>query len=120
MALLSTFVPNRAQPYDNGMTDLHRSLAANLKNLRARWGFSQAELAERSGVSVSYVGEIEMALKWPQAEILERLSKALHVKPYQLFLDPADTLSHQDWLERRDKIVELGEDLFAYFEKRSR
>ncbi len=103
-----------------GMTDLHRSLAANLKALRTRWGFSQAELAERSDVSVSYVGEIEMALKWPQAEVLERLSRALHVEPYQLFLNPADALAHQAWLERRDQIVELGEDLIAYFEKRQR
>jgi transcriptional regulator with XRE-family HTH domain len=100
------------------MTDLHRSLAANLKTLRARWGFSQAGLAERSDVSVSYVGEIEMGLKWPQADVLERLSKALHIEPYQLFLSPSDTLSLQAWLERRDQIVELGEDLIAYFEKR--
>lgn len=67
---------------------------------------------------MSYVGEIEQALKWPQAEILERLSKALHIKPYQLFLDPTDTMVHFEWLERRDKIIELGEDLFSYFEKR--
>jgi transcriptional regulator with XRE-family HTH domain len=102
------------------MTELHRCLAANLKALRSRWGLSQAELAEQSEVSVSYVGEIEMGVKWPQAAILERLSKALHVKPYLFFLDPADTLAHLAWLERRDQIVELGEDLIAYFEKRRR
>lgn len=102
------------------MTELHRCLAANLKSLRLRWGFSQAELAELSGLSVSYVGEIEVSVKWPSAENLEKLAKALHVKPYQLFLDPQDALDHLSWLERRDQIVELGEDLFAYFEKRRR
>jgi len=75
-------------------------------------------LAERSDLSVSYVGEIEVAVKWPSAENLERLSRALHVKPYQLFLEPADGESLHAWLERRDQIVELGEDLIAYFEKR--
>jgi transcriptional regulator with XRE-family HTH domain len=100
------------------MTELHRCLAANMKTLRTRWGLSQSELAERSDLSVSYVGELEMGLKWPQADNIERLAKALHVKPYQFFLDPTDTLSHLSWLERRDQIVELGEDLFAYFEKR--
>lgn len=102
------------------MTELHRCLAANLKALRHRWGLSQADLAERSELSVSYVGEIEVAMKWPSAENLERLSKALHVKPYQLFLGADDALSYQAWLERRDQIVELAEDLFAYFEKRPR
>ena len=102
------------------MTELHRCLAANLKALRQRWGLSQADLAERSQLSVSYVGEIEVAVKWPSAENLERLAKALYVKPYQLFLEPVDATSYQAWLERRDQIVELGEDLFAYFEKRVR
>ncbi len=102
------------------MTEMHRCLAANLKALRQRWGFSQAELAERAEVSVSYMGEIETAEKWPAAEILERLSSALHVKPFQLFLEPSDALSFQAWLERHDQIAELGEKLFGYFENRKR
>ena len=97
---------------------MHRCLASNLKALRQRWGFSQAELAERAEVSVSYVGEIETGEKWPSAEVLERLSAALHIKPFQLFLETADSLSFQAWLERQDQIAELGEKLFGYFENR--
>jgi len=100
------------------MTDLHRALAANLKVFRQRWGYSQADLAEKGGVSVSYVGEIEVGVKWPSAEILERLAKALHIQAYQLFLSVDDSRSYQDWLERRDLVGEIGEKLFAYFEKR--
>jgi len=100
------------------MTALHRCLAANLKALRQRWGFSQAELAERAEVSVSYVGEIETSDKWPSAEVLERLAEALHTKPYQLFLEPADASSFQSWLEQQDQIAELGEKLIGYFENR--
>ena len=100
------------------MTELNRCLAANLKVLRQRWSFSQAQLAERGEVSVSYVGDLETGAKWPSAEVLERLSSALQVKPYQLFLDPADTQAFQAWLERQDQIAELGEKLFGYFEKR--
>jgi len=100
------------------MTELHRRLAANLKALRQRWAFSQAELAERGGVSVSYVGEIETAVKWPSADVLERLSEALQVKPYQLFMEPADNESLHAWLEQQDQIAELGEKLIGYFENR--
>lgn len=100
------------------MSELRRLLSANLKVLRHRWGFSQAELAERGGVSVSYVGELEVGVKWPSAETLERLANALHVQPYQLLLAPDEVQAYQDWLERRDLVGEIGEKLFAYFEKR--
>jgi transcriptional regulator with XRE-family HTH domain len=101
------------------MTELHRALVANLKALRRRWGYSQADLAERSGLSVGYVGELEIGGKWPSADKIESLAEALRVKPYQLFLDPADAQLFQDWLERKDSVAELGRDLWAYFEKRS-
>ena len=100
------------------MTELHRALSANLKVLRHRWGFSQAQLAERGEVSVSYIGELEVGVKWPSAEILERLAKALYVHPYQLLLSADDTLTYQNWLERRDLVGEIGEKIFEYFEKR--
>jgi len=100
------------------MTELHRALSANLKVLRHRWGYSQAELAERGAVSVSYVGELEVGIKWPSAETLQRLAAALHVQPYQLLLSAEDTLAYRDWLERRDLVGELagefGEKLLTY------
>jgi transcriptional regulator with XRE-family HTH domain len=102
------------------MTELHRSLVTNLKVLRRRWGYSQAELAERAGLSVGYIGELETGGKWPAAEKIESLAAALQVKAYQLFLDPADAQLFQDWLERRDTVAELGRDLWAYFEKQAR
>ena len=100
------------------MRELQRCLASNLKTFRLRWGYSQADLAERSEISVSYVGEIEVGVKWPSAETLEKLAGAFHLKPYQLFLDPADALDFQAWLERRDQISEVGEKILAYFENR--
>jgi transcriptional regulator with XRE-family HTH domain len=102
------------------MTDLHRSLAANVKTLRQRLGWSQAELAERADVSVSYVGDIEAGEKWPAAEKLESLAGAFRVQAYQLFLNPQDTADYQAWLERRDVVAEFSEKVFRYFENRTR
>ncbi len=62
--------------------------------------------------------KLKTAVKWPSAEVLERLSVALKVKPYQLFLEPADGQSFQSWLEQQDQIAELGEKLIGYFETR--
>jgi len=100
------------------MTPLQGSLAANLKALRQRWGWSQAELAERADMSTSHLGEVETGAKWPSPEFLERLAKALQVPPARLFLDPLDLQDYTAWLEGRDQVQELGERLLNYFENR--
>lgn len=100
------------------MTEIQRALATNVRLLRKRHDWSQAELAERAGISVSYAGEIEGGVKWPAADVIDGLAKALGVGGYQLFLNPEDTKDYCDWLERRDHFVEMGEKLLDYFEKR--
>ncbi len=100
------------------MTELHRSLATNVKTLRTRLGWSQAELAERAEVSVSYIGDIEAGVKWPSAEKIASLARAFQVRDFQLLLDPGDAEDFRAWLERRDLFAEIGEKIFDYFEKR--
>jgi len=100
------------------MTELQRRLAANLKEHRSRWGWSQADLAEQSEVSVSYVGDLETGRKWPAAETLERLAGALQVEPYQLLLSPADSRNLTAWLERRDLAIDLGDRVLEYLKTR--
>lgn len=100
------------------MTELNRSLAANVKALRARYGWSQAELAERADLSVSYIGEIEGAAKWPAAEKIDGLARAFHIRPYQLFLDPQDAEAFRAWLEKRDTVQEFSEKVLEYLERK--
>lgn len=100
------------------MTELNRSLAANVKALRARYGWSQAELAERADLSVSYIGDIEGASKWPGAETVDSLARAFHIRPYQLFLDPQDADAYRAWLERRDLVQEFSEKILDYLERK--
>ncbi len=47
-----------------------------LSALRAERGWTLRELAERSGLSVAYVSELEHARKVPTLEVLEQLAKA--------------------------------------------
>ena len=56
-----------------------RSLGARLRDLRARAGLSQSELATAAGVSGSYISLIEMDRRVPREGTLERLSRALHL-----------------------------------------
>ena len=48
------------------------------------------KLAEKCKVSPSYIGEIEIGRKFPSASTLQKISDALGIKPYQLFLDIED------------------------------
>lgn len=100
------------------MTELQRNLSANLRAHRQRWGWSQADLAERADLSVSYLGEIETGDKWPSAAILGRLAEAAHVRPFQLFLEAAEAEQYRRWLEKGDQLAELAEQLIGYFENR--
>lgn len=59
-------------------------LAKRLKQLRAERGMTQAVLAKRAGVTLSYVGRLEIGMHDPQLSTLLRLAKALRIKPAKL------------------------------------
>ena len=52
-----------------------------LKQLRATRDMSQADLAERSGVSREYIARLETGHHDPSLSTLVKLAKALKVKP---------------------------------------
>ncbi|MCL2044641.1 MAG: helix-turn-helix domain-containing protein [Treponema sp.] len=67
------------------MTSVKEILAQNLKENRRKLGITQPELAERAGMSTQYLAMIEIARKFPTADILERLAAALGINPHELF-----------------------------------
>jgi len=67
------------------MTNIKEILALNLKENRRKLGITQPELAERAGMSTQYLAMIEIARKFPTADILERLAVALGINTNELF-----------------------------------
>jgi transcriptional regulator with XRE-family HTH domain len=72
------------------VTESHEILFKNMKRYRKLLGITQAELAERAGISVGYVGEVEMGRKFPSAEKLEGIARALGLRPFRLLMGPDD------------------------------
>lgn len=53
--------------------------SAELKRLRTEYGMTQAQLANRLGISASAVGMYEQGRREPDSELLARLARMFHV-----------------------------------------
>ena len=58
--------------------------AAKLKRPRKRSGLTQEQLADAAGISRTYLSRLETAMHDPTVGVVERLAKALKVKPTDL------------------------------------
>ena len=79
------------------MTNIREILAKNLREYRQKLGFTQAELAEKAGISNNFLAMIELKHKFPTPETLERLAEALCIDTFELFTTP---VSPQNVLEK--------------------
>ncbi|MCL2600675.1 MAG: helix-turn-helix domain-containing protein [Treponema sp.] len=61
------------------------TLGKNVRIWRERRGFSQSGLAELSGISISFLSNVERGLKFPQPEVLAKLALILGVSVGELF-----------------------------------
>jgi transcriptional regulator with XRE-family HTH domain len=64
--------------------DLLTRFAGNVRRLRSKKNLSQKALADKVGISVSYVSMLERGQRSPPLETVERMAKALGVTPSNL------------------------------------
>ena len=74
------------------MADLQHTVGAVIRHERRERGLTLKALAERSALSVVYLGEIERGKKYPSAQVLEQLAKALELDLAELLELVADEL----------------------------
>jgi transcriptional regulator with XRE-family HTH domain len=67
------------------VTDIGRVLSDNLKRLRGIKGWTQADLAEKSGLSFSTIQGYESQRRWPERLFVTALAKAFSVAEIELF-----------------------------------
>ena len=51
------------------------------------------ELAEKCNTSTSYIGQIEIGNRFPSLGLIEKIARALEIKPYLLFFDEPYTVN---------------------------
>jgi transcriptional regulator with XRE-family HTH domain len=64
--------------------DLLTRFASNVRRLRSKKKLSQKALADKVGISVSYVSMLERGQRSPPLETIEKMAKALSVPPATL------------------------------------
>ena len=57
----------------------------NIKFLRSKKRYSQADLAERADISITFLSNIERGLKFPKPEKISQIAQSLGVEVYELF-----------------------------------
>ncbi|MDR0301255.1 MAG: helix-turn-helix domain-containing protein [Treponema sp.] len=67
-------------------TEVRAALAKNIKTLRSRRDWSQADLAEKSGLSIVYLSDIERGNKWPYLDTFVKIAEAFNVEIYELLM----------------------------------
>jgi transcriptional regulator with XRE-family HTH domain len=67
--------------------DLRAALGSRVKGLREERGWSQAQLAERADLDLTYISGIERGRRNPGLNSLGRLAKALNVALGSLLTD---------------------------------
>ena len=67
------------------MADVRVLLAKNMKHFRDILNLSQMGLAEKIGCSPTLIGKIETMKRFPSADTINRISKALKIAPAELF-----------------------------------
>jgi transcriptional regulator with XRE-family HTH domain len=83
------------------MSELQMLLAENMKKQRKRLNYSQSKLAEITGLSKSYIGDIEVGKKFPSIDSIEKLGKALGMRP--------ETLFYHETEQKRETTVQYSE-----------
>ena len=81
------------------MTNEHSSIVSifgsNVKTYRKRLKMTQEQLAEKTGITVKYISNIECSISFPSAPVIVAIAKALGVPEYKLFM-PEDVKSDEN------------------------
>ncbi len=93
-------------------------MALRIRDLRLEQGLTQAELAERAGLSRSQIAMIETETRPANTLRLNAIAAALGVKPEALFMSSGDNQALLDLLERispedRAALVRMAEALVS-------
>ena len=92
--------------------ELLRIFSANIKQHRARFKWSQAQLAEKINISINFLSDIETGKKWASPVTMIKMADIFKIQAFEL-LKPPNFLP-----DNYDNVIEkYTEDIHAALEK---
>ncbi len=67
------------------LPDIYPLIGQSIQNLRRERGLAQGQLAEKAGISRTYLGQIEAGKKRVAVDILQKITNALNISLSELF-----------------------------------
>ena len=100
--------------------DIKKALGQNIKHFRFHRQFSQAELAERAGISITFLSNIERGLKYPKAQVLGQIALGLNVEVWQLFKSEISPEASKEWVNRltsdmKTRIIQTMDEVITQY-----
>jgi transcriptional regulator with XRE-family HTH domain len=65
--------------------EIKAALGKNIKLIRNQRQYSQALLAEKADISITFLSNIERGLKYPKPAVLAQIAESLGVEVFELF-----------------------------------
>lgn len=62
------------------MSEIAEIVGQNIRKLRKQSGWTQEKLAEKAGISVPFMTQIELARKTASLDVIESIAKEIHSK----------------------------------------
>lgn len=73
----------------------YKDIGRNIKELRAKRGMTQEQLAEQSGFSVSHIRQVELGSKIPSLSAVFQIAEALDITAQSLLMEEASTYAER-------------------------
>ncbi len=64
--------------------DFYKNLGKNIKNRRKAFGYTQQDLADKLGISLNFMGKIEVAFSKPSLDTLIEIADKLEISVSEL------------------------------------
>ena len=80
--------------------ELRVILGKGIRFYRQQRQLSQAALAEKAGISITFLSNIERGIKYPTSDSLSALANSLEVEVYELFHHDHSPAKNRDLFER--------------------
>ncbi|GHV94585.1 hypothetical protein AGMMS50293_09050 [Spirochaetia bacterium] len=98
--------------------DLRTLLGRRIQFYRKQRQLSQATLAEKADISITFISQIERGIKYPTSETLSGITNALGVEVCELFQEDKTPAEHRNILERfKNDVLGTVEEVYKVYKE---